>query len=61
MDKSTLTSLRRPSKRPRRQIERFALRRIAREIDVIVVRLHRDDFVDVKPVPYPVKGLANGF
>jgi hypothetical protein len=30
-------------------------------VDVIVIRLRRDDFVDIKQVPYPVKGLANGF
>jgi hypothetical protein len=59
MDRSTVTLPRLPSKRPRRHIAQFGEQKIAQKIDVIVITVHRDDFVDIEPVPYPVRGLEN--
>jgi hypothetical protein len=59
MDNSTLASPPAPSKRPRRHLEHFRQQKIAAAVDVIVIRLRRDHFVDIKPVPFPVRGLAN--
>jgi hypothetical protein len=62
MDKSTLTSPDdcRP-KRPRQGPDQFPKPGIAAATDVILIRLRHDDFVDIKSLPYPVKGLANGY
>jgi hypothetical protein len=60
MDSSTQTLPRVPTKRPRQHLAQFASQTLAQKIDVIVVRLSHDDFVDIKPVPYPVRGLAKG-
>jgi hypothetical protein len=61
MDGSTVILPRLPSKRPRRHLERFGEQSIAQKIDIIVITLHRDDFVDIEPVPYPVQGLENAY
>jgi len=60
MDKTAVTLPRQPTKRPGRHIEQFDLQKVAQKIDVIVIWLRRDDFVDITPVPYPVKALSNG-
>jgi hypothetical protein len=59
MDNATLTSPHRPSKRSSQSLQQFAPQTLAAAVDVIVIQLRRDHFVDIKPVPYPVNGLAS--
>jgi hypothetical protein len=47
-----------PTKRPRHHLEEFSQSKIEREIEILVISLRSDDFVDIEPVPYPVKGLS---
>ena len=50
-----------PSKRPLRHLSSFGEHKIANKTDVMVITLHRDDFIDIEPVRYPVQGLENGY
>lgn len=59
MDNATLTSPHCVSKRPHPSLQQFAPQRLPAAVDVIVIQLRRDDYIDIKPVPYPVEGLAD--
>jgi hypothetical protein len=59
MANRTPLSHHRSLKRPRRPQHQAASKRVAAAVSVIVIQLRRDDFIDIKPVLYPVNGLAN--
>ena len=49
--------LRQPVKAARRHLGHFDHHEIRRTIDLIVVDLHPKDWVDIKAIWYPVKGI----